>query len=59
MRKVTATVLWNHKSNQLFNLTVTTRDGVDICLVRYTPENTPGPYRYNLPAFICRYKLPL
>ena len=47
MRKVTATALWNHKTNQLYNLTVTTCAGVDICLVRYTPEGTPAPYRYN------------
>lgn len=47
MRKVTATALWNHKTNQIYNLTVTTRDGVDITLIRYSPADDPGPYKYK------------
>lgn len=47
MRKVTATILWNHKTNQIYNLTVTTRENIDICLIRYTPADDPAPYKYN------------
>ena len=47
MRKVNAVILWNHKTNQIYNLTVTTRQGVDITLIRYTPADDPEPYRYK------------